>query len=454
MEKVFFAKSLKNKLVLNLWLTVLRLFYVGVTFFGIYIGGLERVGSYDFFSLIPLSFIFLVILGIFITMLTYAYSIRAHNFKTVKILSFFQVVLDLVIIYGLYYFMVGSQSQLYILYFIPVIYSIILFRPWVPIFLGVLSTIAISNFFIEGIPENIFLIASVYIVGSLVVSVISALVDRQRRESFIQSQELLKAESELDEVKRMNAVQEIELSEVESKLKNLDQAKSDFITLTTHELRTPLSAINWAIDLIKNENDISTIKGIVEKAGKSVERMNILIDRILLVGKNAEEQEPYSFEPYDLRLILTEIVSDMSIYLDKKHLRVEVAVGDLPEVVVDPNKIRIVFEEIMLNAITYTPEGGVIRISSDLSKLNSSRQTMGIIITDSGIGIPEEEKDDIFTRFYRGREAQRIETDGTGLGLYVVQEIIRRHGGTIWFESQTGVGTSFHVELPLKQASI
>jgi signal transduction histidine kinase len=117
----------------------------------------------------------------------------------------------------------------------------------------------------------------------------------------------------------------------------------------------------------------------------------------------------------------------------------------LPKVKIDPEKISLVIENLLDNAIRYNLVGGTITISLDLKN-----DEIEFSIEDSGIGIPESEKSNIFQKFFRASNALKKETEGSGLGLFVAKNIVEAHGGKIWFESEEGKGTTFHFTIPIK----
>jgi len=129
-----------------------------------------------------------------------------------------------------------------------------------------------------------------------------------------------------------------------------------------------------------------------------------------------------------------------------KKIRVEFLAPTerLPKVNIDPDKMRDVLQNLLDNAIKYTREGGTITSGASLES-----DGLHFWVKDSGIGIPEDAKDRIFSRFFRAKNAISAETDGSGLGLFIAQSVVKRHGGKIWFESALNEGTTFHVLLPV-----
>ena len=132
--------------------------------------------------------------------------------------------------------------------------------------------------------------------------------------------------------------------------------------------------------------------------------------------------------------------------ISKKKLQMSFVHKDrsLPQVLIDGEKMRAVLQNLLENAIKYTPEGG--RIEMDFQVVGDFVQ---MSIKDGGIGIPDEDKKNIFRRFFRAKNAIKVETDGSGLGLFIAKGIIEKHGGKIWFESSPGLGTIFNFTIPI-----
>jgi signal transduction histidine kinase len=155
----------------------------------------------------------------------------------------------------------------------------------------------------------------------------------------------------------------------------------------------------------------------------------------------------YRFVPVDLPSVIDMVLKDLLPEARKKHITLECKRGAerLPHVNADPEKIRAVIQNLIENAIRYTMDRGKITIATEREE-NSLR----VSITDTGIGIPPEQQKNIFKRFFRGTNAIKMETSGSGLGLFIAKSIIEKHGGNIGFQSTEGKGTTFYFSLPLK----
>jgi signal transduction histidine kinase len=135
----------------------------------------------------------------------------------------------------------------------------------------------------------------------------------------------------------------------------------------------------------------------------------------------------------------------MSAEISKKELKVSFnhKDGNLPKVMVDGEKVGVVLQNVIENAVKYTPKGGVIEINFE-----DKDGFIQVSVKDSGIGISDEDQKNVFNRFFRAKNAIKVETDGSGLGLFITKGIVEKHGGKIWFKSKVGEGSTFYFTLP------
>ncbi len=218
-----------------------------------------------------------------------------------------------------------------------------------------------------------------------------------------------------------------------SKHKEIDRAKTDFVALASHQLRTPLSIIKWYADYLiggdageLNEEQSKYLMEVYNSNERLIELVNALLDvsRIDL-GTFAIEPEPTD--------IIERAESALARFLPEikaKKIRVEKHYDKFGSIDLDPRLTKIVFENILSNAVKYTPENGKIRM--DVKKTDHD---ILIKIADTGCGIPREQQPKVFMKFFRADNVKKIESAGTGLGLYIVKAIVQKSGGKIWFES-------------------
>lgn len=233
-----------------------------------------------------------------------------------------------------------------------------------------------------------------------------------------------------------------------SKEKLVDQMKTEFVSVAAHQLRTPLSAIKWTLRMIL-DGDVGELnqeqKEFLGKTYESNERMINLVNDLLNVTRIDEGRFIYKTDPMQLEDVVDEIVKSEETSITLKKIKVfwNLPSGLLPEVLADKEKLGIAIQNLVENAIKYTKEGGSMIIS--IEEVNNE---ILFKIKDDGVGIPADQQERIFTKFFRGENVIRMETEGSGLGLYTVKNIIESHKGKIWFQSEEGKGTTFFFTLP------
>jgi len=233
--------------------------------------------------------------------------------------------------------------------------------------------------------------------------------------------------------------------------KLIERIKTEFVSLSAHQLRTPLSAIKWTLRMLL-DGDLGKIteeqKDFIEKTYKSNERMITLINDLLDVTRIEEGKYLYKPTPADLEAVCQFAINSFQEEIKRKKIRFEFKKPKkkLPQVVLDVEKMRLVVQNILDNAIRYTQAGGRVTIS-----LKAVKKEIELSVKDTGVGIPEDQQERVFTKFFRGANVMRMETEGTGLGLFITKNIIEAHGGKIWFESEENKGTTFHITLPAKE---
>jgi len=162
------------------------------------------------------------------------------------------------------------------------------------------------------------------------------------------------------------------------------------------------------------------------------------------------EEGRYLYEPVliDFEPLVQSVINTYREEIKKKELKLEFKKPEkkLPQVRVDVEKMGLAIQNLLDNAIKYTLDGGEIIIS-----LVPAEKAIEFLIKDTGIGIPKNQQDKVFSKFFRGSSAIKMETDGSGLGLFIAKNIIEAHGGKIWFESEEGKGTTFYFTLPVEK---
>ena len=221
--------------------------------------------------------------------------------------------------------------------------------------------------------------------------------------------------------------------------------RNDFVSFVTHQLRTPLSGIKWMLELATETSDADEQSSYIDDARESADRLIGLVNDLLDASRLESGKLQLSLEPVRMRELTDGVLADVATLVREKRHTVHVqSEPDMPDAVLDPQLMRQVILNLASNAIKYTPPGGRIEIT-----MGSRGRLLEWSIRDSGIGISPADQKRLFEKFYRADNAHTVDTEGTGLGLYLVRLIIERLGGTIACESEDGRGTLFHFTLPI-----
>jgi len=233
-----------------------------------------------------------------------------------------------------------------------------------------------------------------------------------------------------------------------TKDREIDQAKTEFVSLASHQLKTPLSAINWYSEMVLEEEvgplnakQKEYLKNLYDANRRMVELVNSLLNvsRIDL-GVFAVEPVPMNFP-----VVADEVLAELKPQIELKKLRLEKVYDQTaPTINADPKLVRIIFQNLLSNAVKYTAPNGVIGLA-----IKKEGENILIRVTDTGYGIPAADQGKIFTKLFRADNIRDKEAEGTGLGLYIVRAVVEAAGGRIWFDSLESRGTSFFITLPL-----
>ncbi len=233
-----------------------------------------------------------------------------------------------------------------------------------------------------------------------------------------------------------------------TKEREIDQAKTELVSLASHQLRTPLSAINWYAEMLIGQE----VGELTEKQREYLQalsdanhRMIDLVNSLLNVSRIDLGTFAIEPTPIDFAAIGKSVLSELEPQVAKKKLKVTVEHDpNLPAISADPKLVRIIFQNLLSNAVKYTPDGGEVTLSLTLTPPN-----LLITVADTGYGIPSAQQGKIFSKLFRADNVRDKEAEGTGLGLYIVKSIVEAAGGKIDFDSLEGKGSTFRVSMPL-----
>ncbi len=231
--------------------------------------------------------------------------------------------------------------------------------------------------------------------------------------------------------------------------KRVEEAKSEFVSIAAHQLRTPLSAIKWTITMLL-DGDLGELndaqKNLVEKTYASNERMVGLINDLLNVSRIEEGRYLYKPSRISFNEIIDPLIDTYKPEFKRRgiNLKVKIPKEKLPFVAVDIEKITLVIQNFLDNAMKYTSKGGETVVS-----VTPKKEEIELAVKDTGVGIPKDQQERLFSKFFRAANVIRMETEGSGLGLFICRNIINAHKGKIWFNSEEGKGSAFYFSLPI-----
>jgi len=233
-----------------------------------------------------------------------------------------------------------------------------------------------------------------------------------------------------------------------TKERQIDKTKTEFVSLASHQLRTPLSATNWYTEMLL-AGDAGKIskkqKQYLEEIYHSNKRMVELVSSLLNVSRLDLGTFYIEPKPTDIIKIADNVLKELSSEINTKKIKIKKDYDKtIAEINVDQKLTTIIFQNLLSNAVKYNNEKGTVTLA-----IKKQDQNILITVSDNGYGIPEKDQARIFTKLFRADNAREKETDGTGLGLYIIKSIMEQSGGKIWFESKKDQGTTFYVTIPL-----
>jgi len=272
--------------------------------------------------------------------------------------------------------------------------------------------------------------------------------------AYLLIKSILKEIHQREELARLNR----ELKIAYRELQEVDKAKDEFISIASHELRSPVAVIEGYVSMILSRK----LGQIPQKADLALNKiysaaryLGSLTKDLLDISRISLGRLQIEKAKEDLVALIGKLVSQNQIRAEEKQLKLEFLKPQekIPEVYIDADKISQVINNLITNAIKFTPEAGQIRVGLEVSEKPKPKgealKEVIVWVEDTGIGIPKEALPHIFEKFYQVEPSAQREKGGTGLGLYISKAIVEAHGGKIWVESEVGKGTKFSFSLPL-----
>lgn len=234
--------------------------------------------------------------------------------------------------------------------------------------------------------------------------------------------------------------------------KGIERIKSEFVSVAAHQLRTPLAGIKWMLQgILEEEEELGVpkeIMGFIKKAYSANDRMVRLVNDLLNVTRIEEGRYAYKPEKADIKEIIEPFKDTYKEKIEeggKVKFKVREKDEEIPKVEVDKEKVGLVVQNFVENAMKYTEEGEIVLSLEYLEEEGKIK----VSISDTGMGIPEEQQERMFSKFFRASNVQRKDTEGSGLGLFIAKNIIEAHKGEVGFTSKEGEGTIFYFTLPV-----
>jgi len=238
-----------------------------------------------------------------------------------------------------------------------------------------------------------------------------------------------------------------QLAAQNERLRELDRLKDEFVATASHELRTPLTSLSGYLEMSLDpaEGPLSpTREGHLRIVQRNADRLAVLVDQLLFLARADSHPLDLDRQPVELGEILSEATETARPAASAKNIALVVAADPLPAVLADRPQILRVVDNLVANAVKFTPDGGSVQLVA-----RREGDDAVVEVKDTGLGIPAAEQTDLFNRFYRGTNAIEKAIPGSGLGLAISQVIAEAHGGTIQLESTPGSGSTFRLALPL-----
>ncbi|WP_096999603.1 sensor histidine kinase [Persephonella hydrogeniphila] len=270
-------------------------------------------------------------------------------------------------------------------------------------------------------------------------SLISADINKELKEEIVINDDIF-----LARVLNINGKRVIHFQDI-TPFELYKQAKKDFVSNVSHELKTPITVLKGVVETVEKEEDINVIKDFLKKAKKRIQQMDSLINDLLILAKLESKEEKIQKKKIKLKALINQTFEDLQHIASEKNITLKNNISSNFTVPVDEKKFSILLKNLIENAIKYNKQNGIVEIN-----VKKSENYAEISVVDTGIGIPKDSLPLIFERFYRVDKSRSRNVGGTGLGLSIVKHITEAHNGKVEVKSEVGKGSEFIVKIPLE----
>jgi len=262
-------------------------------------------------------------------------------------------------------------------------------------------------------------------------------------------QALIQSRNEVRLAQEALARRNLDLAAANAEVRRLSDLKTTFVSMAVHELRNPLAIIRAYVSVLQDGSADSLDqrqRESLEIIKRTTERLNDLAVNLLDVTRLETGHMELILQPLDLGALLASVARTARPSFDAAHQELVIDLGDaLPPAMCDELRATQIFANLLSNAHKYTRAGGRVEVQL---RLDDAAGDLEVTIADTGVGIPLADQPKLFDRFFRASNAAETGASGAGMGLYITRSLVELHGGRIWFESQPGSGTIFHVTFP------
>ena len=251
---------------------------------------------------------------------------------------------------------------------------------------------------------------------------------------------------EMDASTKSLLKRDLETTQLNEKLREMDAIKSQFIAIASHQLRTPLSSIRWYTELLAEPSSgelNNKQREYLQEVDNGCDKLLTLVNALLNVSRIESGVFICEPVPTPLHTLAREVLNSVVPQAMAADVKIIDAVQEFPDIAIDAKLMRMVLDNLVTNAIKFTPPEGEVTLHTSMEK-----ETLVIAVQDTGYGIPEQQKPKMFTKLFRADNIRAIQPEGNGLGLYIAHSIIEQTGGKIWFESEENKGSTFYVSYP------